>query len=422
MNRHAQRITPYLLSILFASTIYGWSPNDIAEPGKSATKPKIVTNAWGKSLAVWQKNEGATIIQAAFFDGFEWQEPVNLSEEGQNALRPDVAINDQGEGIAVWQRFDSHHFVIQASHFKDGQWSAMINLSESGQNAFHPTLCLKNDGQAIALWRRFNGKHFIIQAATYNGLSWSFPANLSEPGYHADSPEIHCEEGGRAIANWQRVEGSSRTPQSAYFNGTSWTKEPEPSMEQAPSEPPPIIHCCETLCKTAVIEARAAYFRPNSSRLRAIYGNAWFDFGMEGSYALRKSILAFLTAEYTFAFGNTLGGNDPTEISLFPLSFGLKAAYRYKCFEPYIGLGPKFFFVWIDNDSLNLMQKENFSTVGGVAKFGTYFFPTSRTALSLFLDYSFAWKKFPCSDICGITRNNLDLSNLLIGASFGASF
>lgn len=455
-KRIGNKSSVYFLSLLILSNVQGdWSPaRDISQPGMNATAAKFATNGSGKSVAVWQKNEAHTVIQASIYSDGIWQDAVTLSDAEQNAYRPEVALNEKGEAIVVWQRFDKYNFVIQVSHYLDGCWTTPINLSEAGQNAFNPVVCINNKGKAYAAWRRFNGKHFLIQASFYNGSCWSTPQNLSAPLQNADSPEISCDDAGNATVIWQRSDGKNHIIQTSYFDGATWSEKPPSACiedKSPPTEAPnqesesntysdsysdstpdqevsllPVNNrtsCCNYLtCTSSVIEARGAYMRPNSDRLRKIYGNAWFDFGLEGSYAFWKYFLAWIDAEYTFNYGETLGGNEPTDISIFPLSFGLKAALHYGCLQPYVGLGPKFFFVWVYNNSFILEQKENFSAVGGVAKFGTYFFPCDRIALSVFLDYSFARKTFSSCTCPGITRDDLDLSNLLIGASFGAYF
>jgi len=446
-----------LTAMMHAEDKWTFPPIDLSEPNQNATSARIISNNLGHSVAVWESYNGHTTIQASYFDGSCWTEPVNLSVPGQNALNPQVCMNDLGHIVVVWQRFDKSNFIIQASHFIDNDWTAPIDLSEKGQNAFNPQICCDNAYHAYAVWRRFNGDNFIIQASRFDSSSWALPTDLSVTGQNAENPQITCDDSGNATALWQKSYGRTFVVQTSHYCCSTWSypsdlpneplssyskksdknntfddyKDTDSALNLAQMDSSETTtsqlastQSCNTNCSGvySTIDFRGAYLRPNSSRLRDIYGEAWFDFGIEGNFALSNYFLGWLGLDYTFNYGETLCGNDPTQISIFPLSLGLKAATRYNRIQPYIGVGPKFFWVWIENDSTVLIQKVNFFTVGGVAKIGSHFFIRDTFAFSIFADYSFAKKKFSSNPNSNIIRDNLDLSNVMVGASLGAYF
>jgi len=182
--------------------------------------------------------------------------------------------------------------------------------------------------------------------------------------------------------------------------------------------------CCNPCGAKSVIEFRGAYLRPDSSNLRDIYGQAWFDFGIEGNAAFYNYYMLFLGLDYTFNDGESLGEREPTQISIFPLTVGLKATVRYDYFQPYVGIGPAFIWTWIENDTYNpaLDRNVNFFTVGGIVKVGSYFFVNDVVSLSIFLDYTFARKKFSSCSTSNVERHNITLNNLKVGAGLGVYF
>lgn len=172
----------------------------------------------------------------------------------------------------------------------------------------------------------------------------------------------------------------------------------------------------------SVVDFRGAYLRPTSSILRQIYGEAWFDFGIEANYTFYNYFMGFLGLDIIYNEGRSIGLCEPTDITIFPISLGLKVTTYCRCFQPYVGIGPKFIFTWIENDTFSLQRHVNFYTTGGVVNAGVYWWFCDSTALSAFIDYTFAWKRFPCNPCPNITNHNLDLSYLMIGLSLGGSF
>lgn len=172
----------------------------------------------------------------------------------------------------------------------------------------------------------------------------------------------------------------------------------------------------------SVAEVRGAYLRPNSSILRDIYGEAWWDIGIEGNVVFCNYFMGFLGLDIIYNEGKSIGGCEDTDITILPLSLGAKATLACGCIQPYIGIGPKFIWVWIENDTYSLDRRVNFFTVGGVAKVGAYWWFTQCNSLSVFFDYTFAWKKFGCNPCPNIVNHNVNLSNFMVGIGLGAGF
>lgn len=171
-----------------------------------------------------------------------------------------------------------------------------------------------------------------------------------------------------------------------------------------------------------IAEFRGAYLRPTSCILREIYGPAWFDLGIEGNVIFCNNYAGFLDLDIIYASGKSIGGCENTDITIFPLSLGAKFTMACKCFQPYLGIGPKFIWTWIEDDTLSMQRCIDFFTVGGVAKAGVYWCLCESTTLSFFIDYTFAWKNFKCNPCPNITNHNIDLSFLTIGLGLGGRF
>ena len=147
----------------------GWVPPQYLGPAgaTSASRPQVALDAQGNVIAVWARDGyGASrdvTVQSAFRPvGGPWQAPVDLSRPGPDGVQTDiersgprVAIDGQGNAVAVWQRNDGTSIVVQAAERPaGGAWSAPIDISGAVCRAATAAAPRSSSIQAGPRWRR----------------------------------------------------------------------------------------------------------------------------------------------------------------------------------------------------------------------------------------------------------------------------
>ncbi len=149
-----------------------------------------------------------------------------------------------------------------------------------------------------------------------------------------------------------------------------------------------------------------------SSRFRSIYGNWSPVYQIEVSSGNWNGLYGWLNGGWTGSDGHTRGLHTKTEVSIVPLSAGLKYAfYKNRYAFLYIGAGAALSHLYLHNHSDDVTRYTKQWHWGAVAKSGARFFLPAGTFIELFVDYNY----LPFS----IHSDTVNVGGLLIGASFG---
>jgi outer membrane protein W len=138
-----------------------------------------------------------------------------------------------------------------------------------------------------------------------------------------------------------------------------------------------------------IVEARFSYFRPTSHLLREIYGNGGINYEITATVPVWKNLNIWVAADYFSEDGRSLGGHQKTRLRIVPLTLGLKYFFDANKFSPYAGLGMRYFFVHVHNDSSFVNREISRSGMGGVAEIGTLYWLSKHFLLDIFTNYSF---------------------------------
>ncbi len=183
-------------------------------------------------------------------------------------------------------------------------------------------------------------------------------------------------------------------------------------------------------------EAKVGYYRFDDSTLRLIFGDGGPGYQAELGAIFCGCFGIALNAEYfcdsgrafiketestRFAIDRTnVYKTHETKVQL--TSFALVPKWFFhlnQCFHPYIGAGPRFFFLDIKNRSpyverhVNKFQTGGSFTGGAHIQVGCFF-------LDPFIDYSLVKMSF--SKKKSSTRQDRNFSHLLVGIGFGVDF
>jgi hypothetical protein len=212
----------------------GWVPPEYLGPDRatSPSRPQISLDAQGNAIAVWsRRGSGASrdmTVQTAFRPaGGPWQAPVDLSRPGPDGVQtdiersgPQVAIDGQGNAVAVWQRNDGTSIVVQAAERPaGGAWRAPVDISgasASGGDSRSPQIVIDPSGTALAVWVQRNpltGGYQLRSAERPAGGTWQEPIAASAIDEASSvAPRMVIDARGMALAVWLRNTGGATQP------------------------------------------------------------------------------------------------------------------------------------------------------------------------------------------------------------------
>lgn len=179
------------------------------------------------------------------------------------------------------------------------------------------------------------------------------------------------------------------------------------------------------------MELRTALFYHSSKRFRDIYGDIYSTYQVEISvhhepccYTWWANLTWFYEKEGTAECSECdMSGQNcvpcpfppKTKITTANLSFGIKFPFKFTdCFNGYVGLGPLFGGIWIDNNILFDSEEDVSRFIyGAIIKTGVQYYFCQCWFLDLFADYSYQHVNFD---------TDLDVGGLQLGVGVGYRF
>lgn len=162
------------------------------------------------------------------------------------------------------------------------------------------------------------------------------------------------------------------------------------------------------------LKVRGSAFIPTGHLFREIYGTAGGSFDVEFATNIRDYLQAWANYDWFGKSGHSVGLCSPTKIHISSISFGLKYPYDIKSWlRLYLGLGPSFALIKINNQTCCSNACANQSSIGFVVKTGADFYFNKRGFVDVFLDYAYQKTAFEC---------RTDVGSVRIGAGLGVAF
>lgn len=182
--------------------------------------------------------------------------------------------------------------------------------------------------------------------------------------------------------------------------------------------------CLSDYCPTVCVNARVAYFRPESKKVRKIYADGWADYQLEVFQELCPNWQIWSGISGFSKKGHSLELHDHTKLQLIPLSLGLKYIYPFTCnLDGYLGVGACYSFLHIRDHSDYVEQHISRQDWGGVGQIGLYYQAQQGFFINLFADYFYQRFYFHHVDFSHyVQRHNLNLSGWKLGAGIGICF
>lgn len=177
------------------------------------------------------------------------------------------------------------------------------------------------------------------------------------------------------------------------------------------------------------VEVRAAYFSPQDSRMRKIYGSGFAEWELEAALPLgcywdcACGFDGFVNVAYYQKSGTSTCRlvKDSTTVKNWAFNFGVLREFdTCTCFRPYLGLG--FGGVHVDfHDRSDYVKKHNDQWgVATLVKTGVKVDVMCNVFVDVFVDYTYHWFKFDKKH-CRENRN-VNTGGVLVGAGIGYRF
>lgn len=169
------------------------------------------------------------------------------------------------------------------------------------------------------------------------------------------------------------------------------------------------------------VQARGGYYYSDSSVLRKIYHNGGGEFEVEGSKYVYDNLSIWLNFNYFPRHGHSLGFHNGTTVKVFPISLGLKYAFRIMhCTYFYLGIGGSYTWVQTNDHSRFVKQDLTGRGWGVVGKSGIFFTLGSGWFLDLFADYYYC--KASVHHLSGLQRHSPNVGGVRSGLGLGIFF
>jgi hypothetical protein len=183
-----------------------------------ATSPQIAVNPSGNAIAVWEQRD-STGLPSIWANGFTpsigWGRAVPIETGIGSAEAPQVAIDASSNVVAVWQQSDGIQMNIWANRFTtSGRWASavLIGTNDSG-NAITPQVAFDGIGNAMAVWNQHNGIgstiHFNRLSASSNTWGQALPIDINTNLGNASHPQVSFNANGLGFVVWQQSESTN---------------------------------------------------------------------------------------------------------------------------------------------------------------------------------------------------------------------
>lgn len=167
---------------------------------------------------------------------------------------------------------------------------------------------------------------------------------------------------------------------------------------------------------------KVAYFRPDSSIMRDIYGSAWTNLGVNFTFPYRCGFNGFFGFNYMHEHGSSIGAERDTRISMYPFTLGFRyLLYVNQYMNWYVGLNGKAVYIRVKNDRVIAKKRVFTWAPGGGGEVGATFWVTSRLSFELFADYYYA-QGFPSINRLGVEEKSEAVGGLSLGSGLGFLF
>ena len=209
--------------------IYMGPPVTISQDPKGGFSPIALTRNSATAVAVFQKLDPSTSIQASIYSGGSWGSPNELGLLTSYTENYSMDMNNGGNAIAVWSSYKSGGEVVRYSMYNPitHLWSVDQPLSAVDEVSAVPDVALNSSNNALACWSQpVSGTHYEVAMATFYSAAlavWSSPQAISPATEGAEKICLALNDGGDAVAAWTAYQDTATVIRAAQFHSGVWS-------------------------------------------------------------------------------------------------------------------------------------------------------------------------------------------------------
>ncbi len=179
-------------------------------------------------------------------------------------------------------------------------------------------------------------------------------------------------------------------------------------------------------CDNWEVEVRGAGVYPSSKRFRKIYSDWAPEVQLEVARKVwGDSLYAWANVSYLWRNGHSEPLHNKTNVSLVPISIGLKYLFPLTCdLNAYLGGGAAYSFLYVRDHSEFVRKRTTRRDWGGVIKSGLQYNLCNGFFIDFFADYLFQHFSKPHRDEShrNVETNSVNLNSLHLGLGLGMRF
>lgn len=139
-----------------------------------------------------------------------------------------------------------------------------------------------------------------------------------------------------------------------------------------------------------ILELRASYFSPFSKTFREVFHNGGVDFALETTIPVFRGLQIWGEVDYFSRRGKMVGIDRSAQITLVPITLGLKYIYSFnRYYGIYGGAGAKYYFVELVNRMYPIYRTTHRRGCGGVIEVGNLICLFKHLVIDIFASCSF---------------------------------
>jgi len=180
------------------------------------------------------------------------------------------------------------------------------------------------------------------------------------------------------------------------------------------------IAFCEEV--SVPIEGKFGYFAFFDSKMREVYDGGGLDAQLSYTVPVERIAHIYVSGEYFVRWGRSLNEHQRTTIWGLPISLGVRPILRInEDLKWYGSIGPRYVFIFADNNSDYVEEHMNTSGFGGFINTGIFYTPGTHWLIDIFVETSYCKLDFHSSKHNSFGRN-IQVGGFAAGAGLGYRF
>ncbi len=216
-------LIPFLLAILIAPALASDTPQPVAMTRAADFRPRIIDDATGGALAVWQSDDGTDfdVLSASFRSG-AWSSPTRLSTDQGADFNPAAASSPDGSIVVVWitDRYGDERLVTRRR--TGDTWGAEILLGTPSGRNLAPDVIWDGSSFRIFWYSSASGGMDIYTSGESHG-GWTQPQLLFDTGADDRYPDTALAPDGTLWLTWTGAGLGNLDIYSAHRDGSGWS-------------------------------------------------------------------------------------------------------------------------------------------------------------------------------------------------------